>query len=169
MPCGGSKPGERRGGRQKGTPNKLSIGRMKAQLAVSAPEFDPYDRLEIIARTLLEQVDAEKRRDRPNMRLVCDLLDKAARVLRDMVPYKRARLSAVKVSGDEDAPLFNLSALTDNELAFLRRTIHKATPVDPGYRSNGHSTNCRRPTPHSRRIWPETLALNCRPAATNRS
>jgi hypothetical protein len=46
----GSKPGERRGGRQKGTPNKLSIARMKAQLAVSPREFDPYDQLEIIAK-----------------------------------------------------------------------------------------------------------------------
>jgi hypothetical protein len=33
MSGGGSKPGERRGGRQKGTPNKLSIGRMKARSA----------------------------------------------------------------------------------------------------------------------------------------
>jgi len=64
-----------------------------------------------------------------------DLLDKAARVLRDMVPYKRARLTAMKASGDEDAPLFNLSALSDSELAFLRRTVLKATPVDPSYRS----------------------------------
>jgi len=130
MPRGGSKPGERRGGRQKGTPNKLSIGRMKAQLAVSAPEFDPYDQLEIIAKTFLEQAHAEQRRDRPNMRLVYDLFDKAARVLRDLVPYKRARLTAMKVSGDEDAPLFNLSALSDRELAFLRRTILKAQQVD---------------------------------------
>src|SRR5258707_13242254 len=135
MPRGGSKPGERRGGRQKGSLNNLSIGRMKAQLAVSAPEFDPYDQLEIIAKTFLEQAHAEQQRDRPNMRLVDDLLDKAARVLRDMVPYKRPRLTATKVSGDTDAPLFNLSALSDSELAFLRRTILKATPVDPGYRS----------------------------------
>jgi hypothetical protein len=59
MPRGGSKPGERRGGRQKGSLNKLSIGRMKAQLAVSAPEFDPYDQLEIIAKTFLERVRAD--------------------------------------------------------------------------------------------------------------
>jgi hypothetical protein len=130
MPRGGSKPGERRGGRQKGTPNKLSIGRMKAQLAVSAPEFDSYDQLEIIAKTFLERARAERHRDKPNRRLVDDLLDKAARVLRDMVPYKRARLSAMKVSGDQDAPLFNLSALSDSELAFLRRTVLKATVVD---------------------------------------
>jgi hypothetical protein len=36
------------------------------------------------------------------------------------VPYKRPRLTAMKVSGDQDAPLFNLSTLSDNELAFLR-------------------------------------------------
>ncbi len=103
---------------------------MKAQLAVSAPEFDSYDQLEIIAKTFLERARAERHRDKPNRRLVDDLLDKAARVLRDMVPYKRARLSAMKVSGDQDAPLFNLSALSDSELAFLRRTVLKATVVD---------------------------------------
>jgi hypothetical protein len=60
------------------------------------------------------------------------LLDKAARVLRDMLPYKRARLTAMKVSGDRDAPLFNLSALSDSELEFLRKTVLKAQQIDEG-------------------------------------
>ena len=120
MPRGGSKPGERRGGCQKGRLNKLSIG----------PEFDPYDQLEIIAKTFLERARAEQHRDKPNMRLVDELLDKAARVLRDMVPYTRPRLTATKVSGDRDAPLFDLSALSNSELTFLRRTILKAQQVD---------------------------------------
>jgi hypothetical protein len=60
------------------------------------------------------------------MRLVDDLLDKASRVLRDMVPYKRPRLTATKVSGDRDEPLFDLSRLSDQELLFLRPTILKA-------------------------------------------
>jgi hypothetical protein len=98
MPRGGSKPGERRGSRQKGTPNKLSVGRMKAQLAVSAPEFDPYDQLETIAKTFLEQAHAEKQRDRPNARFVYDLLDKAGR-----------QIGAV-ASGN--APPYNLSGDT---------------------------------------------------------
>ncbi len=114
------------------TPNKLSIGRMKAQMAAGVPEFDPYDQLENIAKTFLERARAEQRRDKPNMRLVDDLLDKAARVLRDMVPYKRPRLTATKVSGDKEAPLFDLSTLTDSELAFLRRTILKAQPITEG-------------------------------------
>jgi hypothetical protein len=126
----GSKPGERRGGRQKGSLNKLSIGRMKARLATSAPDFDPYDQLEIIAKTFLERAHAEQHRDKPNTRLVDDLLDKAARVLRDMVPYKRPRLATMKVQGDPNAPLFDLTGLTDSELAFLRRTILKARQID---------------------------------------
>ena len=35
MPRGGSKPGERRGGRVHGTPNKLSIGRAKAAVVAA--------------------------------------------------------------------------------------------------------------------------------------
>jgi hypothetical protein len=46
------------------------------------------------------------------------MLDKAAPVLRDMLPYKRARLTGMKVSGDRDAPLFNLSALSDQNCSF---------------------------------------------------
>jgi len=72
MPRRGSKPGKRRGDRQKGSLNKLSIGRMKAQLAASAPEFDPYDQLEIIAKSFLERAHAEQHRDKPNIRLVDD-------------------------------------------------------------------------------------------------
>ncbi|HMA74721.1 MAG TPA: hypothetical protein VKP67_25005 [Xanthobacteraceae bacterium] len=105
---------------------------MKAQLAVSAPEFDPYDQLEIIAKAFLERARAEQYRDKPNMRLIDDLLDRAARVLRDMVPYKRPRLSTTKVQGDKDYPLFDLSALSDSELAFARRTVLKAQQVDEG-------------------------------------
>jgi hypothetical protein len=132
MARGGSKPGERRGGRQKGSQNKLSIGRMKAQLAVSPSVFDPYDQLEIIAKTFLERARAEQHRDKPNMGLVDDLLDKAARVLRDMVPYRHPRLSTTKVQGDKDYPLFDLSALSDSELASLRRIVLKAQQVYEG-------------------------------------
>jgi hypothetical protein len=75
------------------------------------------------------------------MRLVYDLLDKPARVLRDMVPYKRPRLTAMKVSGDQDAPLFNLSTLSYNELAFLRscRLAQSASRQRPASRQRRRS------------------------------
>ena len=47
-------------------------------------------------------------------------------------PFVHPRLTATKVQGDKDSPLFDLSALTDSELALLRRTILKATTVGEG-------------------------------------
>jgi hypothetical protein len=34
------------------------------------------------------------------------------------------------VQGDKDYPLFDLSALSDSELAFLRRTVLKAQQIN---------------------------------------
>jgi hypothetical protein len=135
MPRGGSNPGERRGGRQKGSLNKLSIGRVKATIATTTPECDSLAQLRLIARHFLDQATAEGKKEKANVRLVNDCLDRAARVLRDIVPYEHPKLSAVKVGGDSENPLFDLSGLSDQELAFLRRTVLKATQVDPGYRS----------------------------------
>jgi hypothetical protein len=50
-------------------------------------------------------------------------------VVASLIPQRLA------IGGDTDAPPINLSVLSDNELAFLRRVMLKATPVDPGYRS----------------------------------
>ena len=124
MPRGGSKPGERRGGRQKGTPNKLSIGRLKAAVATAAPEFDSLDRLRLIAKHFLDQATAEGKKKNSNIRRINDCLDRAARVLRDIVPFEHPKLAAVKLGGDPDAPL-NLSGLTDAELVFFRRIMVK--------------------------------------------
>src|SRR5260370_205146 len=127
----GSGPGERRGGRKKGTPNKRTAA-LPARLAATDSGFDPYGQLEAPANELLSEIEQERAAPKPNQARIDQLRDMLARVLRDMVPYKRPRLTATKVSGDKDAPLFDLSTLTDNELAFLRRTILKAQPVNEG-------------------------------------
>jgi hypothetical protein len=41
-------------------------------------------------------------------------------------PFVHPRLQTTKVQGDKDYPLFDLLALSDSELAFLRRTVLKA-------------------------------------------
>ena len=53
-------------------------------------------------------------------------------VLSKLLPYEKPRLTTTKVQGDRNYPLFDLSALSDSELAFLRRTIRKATPIGEG-------------------------------------
>jgi hypothetical protein len=124
-------PGRKTGGRAKGTPNKRTAA-LRAHLATGDSGFDPYGQLEALAKELLSEIEQERGSLKPSQPRVDQLRDMLARVLRDMVPYKRPRLTATKVSGDRDAPLFDLSSLTDSELAFLRRTVLKATPVNEG-------------------------------------
>src|SRR5215470_8749714 len=123
--------GRKTGGRAKGRPNKRTAA-LRTRLAATDSGFDPYGQLETLAKELLSEIERERRSPKPNEPRIDQLRDMVARVLRDMVPYKRPRLTATKVSGDKDAPLYDLSALSDSELAFLRRTILKAQQVDEG-------------------------------------
>ena len=56
--------------------------------------------------------------------------ERLARTLKDLLPYEKPRLTTTKVQGDKDAPLFDLTTLSDKELAFLRRTVLKAQQVN---------------------------------------
>jgi hypothetical protein len=107
----GSQPGERRGGRWKGTPNKKT---REFRESVAASGLTP---LEWMLSVLRDETQPPERRDE---------MAKAA------APFVHPRLATTKVQGDRDAPLFDLSGLTDSELAFLRRTILKAQPVGEG-------------------------------------
>jgi hypothetical protein len=94
----GSQPGERRGGRRKGTLNTRTrefIERIEASGLVP---------LEYMLAVMRDETAPSERRDE---------MAKAA------APFVHPRLAVTKVSGDKDAPLFDLSSLTDNELAFL--------------------------------------------------
>src|SRR5260370_8597365 len=102
----GSQPGERRGGRQRGTPNKKTREFMES---VAASGLVP---LEYMLKILRDEKQPQEVRIE---------MAKAA------APFVHPRLAAMKGSGDKEAPLFDLSTLTDNELAFLSRTILKAT------------------------------------------
>ncbi|SRR5258708_10899904 len=104
----GSQPGEHRGGRQKGTPNKKTR------------EF--IERIAASGLVPLEYMLSVMRDEKQPQDVRMEMAKAAA-------PFVHPRLTATKVSGDKDAPLFDLSSLSDSELAFLRRTILKATPI----------------------------------------
>jgi hypothetical protein len=59
-----------------------------------------------------------------------DCQDRLMRVLKELIPYEKPRLAQLKVSGDKQNPLFDLSGLTDKELLAMRRMILKAKQVD---------------------------------------
>jgi hypothetical protein len=117
----------KRGGRTRGTPNRRTVGLHIAKQALAAGESEaPLNallQLRAIAQYFLDQADAERRKTKPCVRAINEAFERAARVLKEITPFERPRLTAMKV----DVPRFNLSCLTDSELAFLRRTILKAT------------------------------------------
>jgi hypothetical protein len=129
MPGGGSNPGERRGGRPKGGLNKRTIERQKAfaeaRAATEADGFDSVEQMRVVAKHFMDGARAELARgEKADQRRVGELMLHAHSVLRDLARYEHPQLSALKVAGDPNAPL-NLSGLSDDELAHLRRLLIK--------------------------------------------
>lgn len=104
MARGGSKPGERRGGRTKGTPNKASTERQQ-EVQDSGPT--PLDALIRKMRFHLDLADSEiKKGAEADAKALSVAMDKAAEAARDAAPYVHPRLASTQVKGDPDAPLF---------------------------------------------------------------
>ena len=55
--------------------------------------------------------------------------ERLMRSVKVVLPYEKPKLQVVKLQGDRNAPLFDLSTLSDKELHFLRRTVLKAQEV----------------------------------------
>ena len=130
----GSKPGERRGGRQKGTPNKTVVAKAAHILSAAgktakAPSFSAYIRLFELAEDYDRDLTVALAKRPRNRTEIVECRERLARTLKDLLPYEKPRLTT-KVQGDKDAPLFDLTALSDKELAFLRRTVLKAQQVN---------------------------------------
>jgi len=131
----GSKPGERRGGRQKGTPNKTVVAKAAHILAsagetAKAPSFSAYIRLFQLAEDYDRDLTVALAKRPRNQTEIVECQERLARILKDLLPYEKPRLTTTKVQGDRDYPLFDLSALSDQELLFLRRIILKSKQVD---------------------------------------
>jgi hypothetical protein len=131
----GSKPGERRGGRQKGTPNKTVVAKAAHILAAAgetakAPSFSAYNRLFELAEDYDRDLTVALTKRPRNQAEIVECQERLARTLKDLLPYEKPRLTTTKVQGDKDYPLFDLSALSEPELLSLRRIILKAQQVD---------------------------------------
>ena len=132
----GRRPGTpKTGGRKKGTKSRSTVTR-DAQLLVDAglrahtPQFKAWDRL----MELAEDIDARYRDlmavDKKDWLTIAEVQDQLRNTLKDLLPYERPKLSAIKVYADKTAPMFDLTTLADNELLILRRLILKARQVE---------------------------------------
>jgi len=91
MPSG-SKPGERRGGRKKGTPNRASIYRQQ-KAAESGPM--PTDVMLDAMRHHYTLVLEERQKSRPDRKLVAAELALAHGYARDAAPYYHPKLATL--------------------------------------------------------------------------
>jgi hypothetical protein len=118
-------PGRRTGGRKRGTPNELSIGCMKAQVAAAVPALDALDALDqlrLVAKTFQDLIEAELAKPNPSRDYLFACYDRLARILEKIARYERPKLQAITLAGDARHPLRvqpDLSVLTDAELDAL--------------------------------------------------
>jgi hypothetical protein len=80
---------------------------------------EDYDRDLTVARAKRPRNQAE----------IVECQERLARTLKELLPYEKPRLTTTNMQGDKDYPLFDLSALSDSELVFLRRAVLKATQI----------------------------------------
>jgi hypothetical protein len=114
----GSKPGERRGGRQKGTPNKTVVGKAAhipaaAGETAKAPSFSAYIRLFQLAEDYDRDLAVALAKRPRNRTEIAECRERLARTLKDLLPYEKPRLTTTNVQGDRNYPLFDLSGLSD--------------------------------------------------------
>ena len=111
MAIRGAKPGERRGGRQKGTPNKITKSR--AELIEEVRGTQP-PKGTLLAKVVLAEAMMHFRGlaakyhvngATPDETKFHRYLKDAAAIAADLVPYESARLQATTISGNKDAPI----------------------------------------------------------------
>jgi hypothetical protein len=121
MSGGGSKPGERRGGRKKGTPNRMTF--TKAQMAMKAMSETNWSQKK--ATLVLNSVMAEAYAmateygpgsDQYNEGLYLNFLRLTMAAASRLAPYQDPVLATVKVGGDRDRPLVIREGVTSKRI-----------------------------------------------------
>jgi hypothetical protein len=139
----GAKPGERRGGRAKGTPNKITF--MKTQMAMKAmAETDSAAQLkatEMLNRVMAESYAMAKEYgpQSPNYNdaLYKDYLKLTVYTAGRLAPYQAPQLLAMRVGSDRDSPLMIREGVTSKQVLEMLRQKIMETGLLPTMLMNG--------------------------------
>ena len=126
----GSKPGERRGGRKKGTPNKTTQERL-----IRIEEARGNHRIKLgkdvindimVEMLLLAQKYHPDTGEEPNEEKFAVYAGMAERYAVDLAPYQSPRLQTLKVGGDQNNPLMiqegeTAETITNTLMEMIRR------------------------------------------------
>jgi hypothetical protein len=124
MPRGGSKPGERRGGRAKGTPNKRSLPAIKAAIQVRNPNLDSLSLQRLAAAAVLAEINKllDARKYDPDA--VVDWCVKLARIAEGCTSFEHPRVSPIEREDRNDNNVevhADLSRLNAEQLIALKQ------------------------------------------------
>ena len=104
----GAKPGERRGGRQKGVPNKATLARASA-IAEQKQKAGQKLGVEVMSEAMMHfRALAAKYQvggPAPNEKLFVKYLSQAASIAADVAPYESSKLQSTTLRGDKDQPI----------------------------------------------------------------
>src|SRR5882672_519145 len=101
MPAG-AKPGERRGGRGKNTPNKRTVGEAyfrqhaRQDQIVKPEHFDSLEQMRAIAKLFIGMAAQEQREVKPDRKWLKELGDSAAKTLAYILPFEHRRLATLE-------------------------------------------------------------------------
>jgi hypothetical protein len=119
----GSKPGERRGGRKKGTPNKMTF--MKTQMAMKAmADTERYQSQQkatavlnqVMAKTYAMAMEYGPEGNNYNDDLYRNYLKLVVYAAGRLAPYQDPMLATVKVGGDRERPLIVREGVTSQRI-----------------------------------------------------
>lgn len=97
----------------------------------SLPRFKAYERTLRLAAELDRELALAVAASPQRPEVIRECREQLMEALKVLIPYEKPRLSAVKVSGDKRAPLFDFSQLSEKELLLVRRLILKSPQVQP--------------------------------------
>jgi hypothetical protein len=140
MPRGGSKPGERRGGRAKGTPNKRSLPAIKAAIQVRNPNLDSLSLQRLAAAAVLSEINKLLDVKKYDPRELVDWYIKLARIAEGYISFENPRVSPVEREDRNDYDVqvqADLSRLNAEQLIALKQLALIAsggstTTISPG-------------------------------------
>jgi hypothetical protein len=144
----GAKPGERRGGRAKGTPNKMTF--MKTQMAMKAMAEVDTTAAQLKATEMLNRIMAETYEmakaygpQSPNYNddMYRNYLKLTVYTAGRLAPYQSPQLVAMRVGNDRDSPLMVREGVTSKQVMEMLRQKIMETGLLPTMFKNGGGIN----------------------------
>ncbi len=131
MSGGGSKPGERRGGRQKGTKNRKTVEREIIEAGIAAPPPMGKATLEKLLTISLTRMDEAMGGGARTYEAFLTWFDRTFHVARELTKFQSPQLRAVAVAHtDMRPPVLDLKRLSVKQLDVLAQLVHLAGPAN---------------------------------------